>query len=246
MAKWSEATVPRKHPLMEPLYGGKTACEILGVLFQQQPIRDDYDNVRHYWQSQKPGLDFEKQWRRAVHDGFIAGTALPEKNPDLKTDTITAAMNSKKSGATGLELVFRPDPSVWDGRFANNGWLQECARPVTKLTWDNAVLVSPALAQRNQLTTDDVVELEFNGRKLRGPVWVQPGQAENTVALQLGYGRSRVGRVGRGGGFNSYLLRGLNSLWCSAGLKISRLNDRHHLDTTQTHHNLHGPERQIY
>jgi MoCo/4Fe-4S cofactor protein with predicted Tat translocation signal len=241
-----DGTVTLQQPLIEPLYGGKTAFEILGILFRQQPIRDDYENVREYWQSQKPGPDFETQWRRAVHDGFIAGTALPEKKPGLKTEAITTALNSNKSGGTELELVFRPDPSVWDGRFANNGWLQECARPVTKLTWDNAVLVSPALAQRNQLTTDDVVELEFNGRKLRGPVWVQPGQAENTVALQLGYGRSRVGRVGRGVGFNSYLLRDSQSLWRGAGLKITKLNDRQHLVATQTHHNLHSPERQIY
>jgi molybdopterin-containing oxidoreductase family iron-sulfur binding subunit len=241
-----DGTVTLQQPLIEPLYGGKTAYEILGVMFQQQPIRDDYENVRQYWQTQKSWPEFEQGWRRAIHDGFIANTALPEKHLSLKTDGITAALASKGSGPTGLELTFRPDPSVWDGRFANNGWLQECARPVIKLTWDNAVLVSPALAQRNQLTTDDVVELELNGRKIRGPVWIQPGQAENSIALQLGYGRDRVGRVGRGVGFNANLLRDSKSFWCGSGVKITKLDQRQHLVATQTHHNLHSSERQIY
>ena len=112
-----------------------------------------------------------------------------------------------------IEVNFRPDPNLWDGRFANNGWLQECPKPLNKLTWDNAVLISPALAQRYQLTTNDVVELNFRGRSLRAPVWVMPGQAEDSLTLHLGHGRERVGRVGAGVGFNAYLLRASDALW---------------------------------
>jgi molybdopterin-containing oxidoreductase family iron-sulfur binding subunit len=147
---------------------------------------------------------------------------------------------------SGIEITFRPDPSIWDGRFANNGWLQECAKPVSKLTWDNAVLLSPALAQQQKLANGDMVELELNGRKVRGPVWVQPGQAEQTVTLHLGYGRERVGRVGSGVGFNANQLRTSDSFWLGGGLKISKLEKNHPLVATQTHHDLHSPERQIY
>jgi MoCo/4Fe-4S cofactor protein with predicted Tat translocation signal len=241
-----DGTVSLQQPLIEPLYGGKTAHEILGTLFQQQPIRDDYEIVHEHWQAQKQWPDFEKGWRRGVHDGLIKNSALPEKQVGLKTEAITGALSAKKKDAGGIEVIFRPDPSIWDGRFANNGWLQECARPVSKLTWDNAVIISPTLAQRNQLTTNDVVELELSGRKIRGPVWIQPGQAENTVTLHLGYGRERVGRVGRGVGFNANLLRALESFWSGSGLKITKLAERYPLVATQTHHSLHSPERQIY
>ena len=241
-----DGTITMQQPLIEPLYGGKSACEMVGVMFQQQPIRDDYEVLRDFWQSQKRWDDFDKGFRQAIHDGFIAKTALPERHVTLKTDAITKALESSKNQPAGLALTFRPDPSVWDGRFANNGWLQECAKPVYKLTWDNAVLISPALALSHQLETQDVVELEFNGRKIRGPVWVLPGQAENTVTLTLGYGRERVGRVGRGVGFNAYLLREAGSLWAGNGLKITKLPARYSLSTTQMHHNVHSPERQVY
>ncbi|HWD90925.1 MAG TPA: TAT-variant-translocated molybdopterin oxidoreductase [Verrucomicrobiae bacterium] len=241
-----DGTISLQQPLIEPLYGGKSAHEILGAIFQQQPMRDDYEVVREHWQAEKKWPDFEKDWRRAVHDGVIANTALPEKQVSVKMEAITEALATEKKNAEGIEVVFRPDPSIWDGRFANNGWLQECARPVSKLTWDNAVILSPVLAQRNQLATNDVVELELNGRKIRGPVLIQPGQAENTVTLHLGYGRERVGRVGRGVGFNAGLLREAKSFWRGSGLKMTKLAGSYSLAATQTHHNLHNPERQIY
>ncbi|HEY2081383.1 MAG TPA: TAT-variant-translocated molybdopterin oxidoreductase [Verrucomicrobiae bacterium] len=241
-----DGTISLQQPLIEPLYGGKTAHEILGAIFQQQPIRDDYEVVREHWQAEKKWPDFDKGWRRAIHDGVVEGTGLPEKHVSLKTEAITGALGAERKSANDIEVVFRPDPSIWDGRFANNGWLQECARPVSKLTWDNAVIISPALAQRRQLATNDVVELELNGRKIRGPVWIQPGQAENTVTLHLGYGRERVGRVGRGVGFNAGLLRDSKSFWSGSGLQMTKLADHYPLVATQTHHNLQSPERQIY
>ncbi len=244
-AKSFDGTISLQQPLIEPLYGGKTAQQILGVLLQQ-PMRDDYETVLAYWQSQKRWPGFEKGWRRALHDGLIADSALPEKRVVIKSDAIISELNLDKKPPSGIEVVFRPDPSIWDGGFANNGWLQECAKPVSKLTWDNAVIVSPALAQQSQLATGDVVELELNGRKLRGPVWIQPGQAEQTVTLHLGYGRERAGRIGRGVGFNANLLRTSDSFWSGSGLKITRLNERHPLVATQTHHNVHSPERQIF
>lgn len=248
-AKSFDGTVSFRQPLIVPLYGGKTVYEILGAMFQQQPVRDDYEIIREHWRAQNQGSDFEKDWRRAVHDGVVAKTALPEKKVTLKQESISTASNGTQSTGGNqqtTELIFRPDPCLWDGRFANNGWLHECAKPINKLTWDNAVIVSPALAQRNQLANDDVVELELNDRKVSGPVWIQPGQAENTITLHLGYGRQRVGRVGTGVGFNANLLRTSDSFWRADGVKLTKLNDQHHLVTTQDHHSLHSPDRQIF
>src|SRR5205807_2853681 len=144
---------------------------------------------------------FEQGWRRALHDGLISDTSFPPKRVQVKSENLktpsTAQHQSptanRHSALTDLELHFRPDPNVWDGRFANNGWLQECPRPVSKLTWDNALLISAALAQRHHLASDDVVELSLQKRTLRAPVWIMPGQAENSVTLPLGYGRERAG-----------------------------------------------------
>src|SRR5204862_239503 len=116
----------------------------------------------------------------------------------------------------------------------------------SKLTWDNAVLVSPKLAEREKLTNGDMVELSVGGRAVKAPVWIMPGQAENSVTIHLGYGRSRIGRVGSGVGFNAYRLRPATNPWFGRGLKIMKLGGHHRLATTQTHHNVEADERQIY
>src|SRR3954469_16789084 len=103
-------------------------------MLQPQPVRDDYENIRANWQTEKRWPDFEKGWRRTLHDGLVADTSLPEKHVSLKTDALSEASSFKKGAPTGIEITFRPDPSIWDGRFVNNGWLQECAKPISKLT----------------------------------------------------------------------------------------------------------------
>jgi molybdopterin-containing oxidoreductase family iron-sulfur binding subunit len=145
-----------------------------------------------------------------------------------------------------LEICFRPDPGIWDGRFANNGWLQECPRPITKLTWDNALLISPSLAEKHRLRNDDVVELGFQERTLRAPVWITPGQAENSLTLPLGFGRERAGHVGNGVGFNPNPLRVSDAFWSASGVTLRKTGTRYHLVATQTHHQLDSPERQVY
>jgi molybdopterin-containing oxidoreductase family iron-sulfur binding subunit len=139
-----------------------------------------------------------------------------------------------------LEVVFRPDPTLWDGRFANNAWLQELPKPLTKITWDNAALVSPATAERLGVTNEDVVELRFGGQARRAPVWIMPGQAENSITVHLGYGRTRAGRVGTGAGFNAYILRTSYAPWIGAGLEIIKLDERYPLACTQHHHSMEG------
>ncbi len=141
-----------------------------------------------------------------------------------------------------MELAFQSDPTIGDGRHANNGWLQELPKPVTKLTWDNAALLAPALAERLGVENGDVLALERGGRSVEAPAWVVPGHADRAVTLTLGYGRERVGRVGRGTGFNAYALRTSDAMWAGGGLKIRSTGRRMNLASTQTHFSMMGRE----
>jgi molybdopterin-containing oxidoreductase family iron-sulfur binding subunit len=236
-----DGTVSLVQPLIAPLYGGKSVHELLAVLMGQ-PERTSHQIVREYWQSQYRGDDFEMFWRTTLHDGAMAGTALPPRQLMYRggeVATLTASMvSAPASGA--LELVFRPDATVWDGRFANNGWLQELPEPLTKLAWDNAALVSPATAARLTLRNGDVVELRYERRMVRAPVWMVPGQADGVVTLPLGYGRWRAGHVGTGVGYNAYALRTTDALWFANGLEVRATGTRHPLATTQQHHSMEG------
>jgi molybdopterin-containing oxidoreductase family iron-sulfur binding subunit len=270
LESWSDTraydgTVSLIQPLIAPLYAGKSAHELLTVL-TDQPQRAGYDILRAYWQNQHAtgsipgtaGKDFEYFWRTSLHDGLIAGTALPLISPSLKearnwgleTGTQNTGQSHASSPQPALEVVFRPDPTVYDGRFANNGWLQELPKPLTKLTWDNAALMSPATATRLGLSYNigtagdvahaDVIELQYRGRTVRAPVWIVAGHADDAVTVSFGYGRTRAGRVGTGVGFNAYALRTSDALWYGAGLTIRKTGERYPLACTQLHHTLAG------
>jgi len=230
-----EGTVTIVQPLIEPLYQGISAHELLEA-FAGETARSAYDLVRATWQAGSEAADFEKQWRQVLSDGKtpgLGGEVVPENS---------AAVSPLPGGeiGNGLELVFRADPNLLDGRYANNGWLQELPKPFSKLTWDNAALVSPALAQREKLMNGDYVELSFRGRKLEAPIWILPGQAEHTVTLQLGSGRQRAGRVGTNKGYNAYKLRTSDTLWQGTGLTIRKTGRREKFATTQNHFSIEG------
>jgi molybdopterin-containing oxidoreductase family iron-sulfur binding subunit len=238
-----DGTVTIRQPLITPLYGGRSAHEILAVL-TRSPIQSGYEIVRATWKDHKgPTGDREVDWRTAVHDGLIAGTAHPAREVTLRTDEL-AKLTAAPVGP-GLEIVFRPDPTLWDGRFANNGWLQELPKPLTKLTWENAALISPKLAEeRGLLNFKDVgdvrhelVELHYEGRVVIAPVLVTPGQADDSVTIFLGHGRTRAGHVGSGVGFNAYRLRTADAPDFGAGLDIQRTGRTTQLASTQ-HHRL--------
>jgi molybdopterin-containing oxidoreductase family iron-sulfur binding subunit len=152
-----------------------------------------------------------------------------------------------------LEIAFAADPTIFDGRFANNGWLQELPKPLTKLTWDNAVLLSPKLAEQLGITQrvginggehgqsiTDLVELEVNGRSLRAAACIVPGHAENSITLHFGYGRTAAGHVGNGAGFNTYTIRTSTAPWFSTGVKIRKISEQYTLACTQVHHSMEG------
>jgi molybdopterin-containing oxidoreductase family iron-sulfur binding subunit len=243
LESWSDAraadgTVTVIQPLIAPLYDGRTAHELVGAMLQADAGQSSHDIVRAHWQERTGliGPEFERFWRKALHDGMVAGTAAAEK-------TVTARPVDPASvprGGEGREIVFRPDPTVYDGRFANNGWLQELPKPHTTLTWDNAALVSPATARRLGVDRGQVVELRYRGRAVEAPVWVQPGQAPDSVTVHLGYGRRRVGRVGRGAGFDAYALRTTGAIGSGYGLEIRPTGARYALAATQNQQAMEG------
>ena len=179
---------------------------------------------------------FDREWRRWLHDGVVAGSAF---EPKLVTPQAAPAAPAAPAAA-GLDVVFRPDPSVYDGRFANNAWLQELPKTLTKLTWDNAALVAPGTAARFNLVSGDMVRLTHEGRSLEVPVWLAPGQALETLTLHLGYGRARAGRTGTGLGFNVNALRTSAAPDTISGVQLAKTGDSYTLASTQDHWSLEG------
>ncbi|AMV40892.1 TAT-variant-translocated molybdopterin oxidoreductase [Planctomyces sp. SH-PL62] len=240
----ADGTCSLQQPLIEPLYQGRSASDVLAALLGEVGVPGQ-ELVRSYWRTRLPAETFEQTWRKALRDGVVDLPAPAEK----AAETPTAAKLDKVQwpgpavlAADELEIVFRPDPTIWDGRYANNGWLQELPKPLTTLTWDNAALVSPALAKRLGLEDQQVVLLEFRSSIVEAPVLITPGQAEDTVTVHLGYGRARAGRVGNGIGFDAYRLRRSDAPWAAVGLKLTATTKRIPLAITQHHHRTEGRE----
>ncbi len=231
-----DGTVTIQQPLIAPLYGGRSALELLAA-FGERPERGGREIVREHWQGARPGADFEAAWRRWLHDGVVPGTALAPKTVAVRPDVLRAA---PRAAGAGLEVVFRPDPTLHDGRFANNAWLEELPKPITSVTWDNPVLLGPAAAERLGVASEDEVELEHGGRKVRAPVFVVPGHADGSLTVLLGHGRRRAGRVGTGVGFDAYRLRTADAPWIADGVTLRRTGRRRPLATVQHHHRMEG------
>jgi len=234
-----DGTVSIVQPLIAPLYMGKSANEFVSAL---SGISDatGYDLVRAYWQKQHTGADFEAFWRKSLNDGWIEGTTYSAKSVAAKNATTTAPAATPE--ANSLEVNFRRDPSIYDGQFANNGWLQELPKPMSKLTWDNAMLVGPKMASREGLSTEDLVTIELNGRKITAPVWIQAGHPDNSVTVYLGYGRTRAGRAGTGTGFDAYPLRTTSALWFATGGKLTKTGETYKLASTQGYQTMDTPD----
>lgn len=286
-----DGTVTIIQPLIQPLYEGKTAYELLAI-FTDKYDRKPYDMVKTFWQTQRnqpqaqptptaqapapterapaaaapavgPSADFETWWRQSIHDGFIANSAFQPKtvslNPGWMTNLVPFEVPNDPNAAEKFELVFRTDPSIYDGRFANNGWLQELPKALTKVTWDNVAIVSPNSAQQIANAKDNggatkgrehyvpLVEIaNEEGQTITAPLWVMPGQPDGVVTLHLGYGRRLAGKVGSGNdgeqvGFDAYKIRPSFAPWFTTGAKITNTGRDYQLATTQLHFNLEDP-----
>ena len=280
---WSDArtidgTVSIVQPLIQPLYGGKSAHEIVATL-SERPERNGYDIVREFWSAAaasgrfgetgsggaaaaagpaalKPsqpastqpaaspapaggvGSAFELQWRTWLHDGVIAGTAGTATTTPVAADVATRLTAS--TPIEGMEINFRRDPTIYDGRFGNNGWLQELPKPMSKLTWDNAALIAPATAEANELHNGDIISIKVgNLEPVEVPVWIIPGHAKDSMTVFVGYGRQHAGRIGNGTGFDVYRLRESANPFIAAA-QITRTGDHYDLAATQDHWSIEG------
>ena len=249
----SDGTLVAIQPLIAPLFDGMTELEFLarvGGFGTTNP----YEIVRETFSTLASTLGFEETWKRFLHDGFFTGekprvivAALnwPGINPVL-AQVKPATAPTKDS----LEVIFHRDYKVDDGRYNNNGWLQELPDPITKIVWENVFLLSAATFKALGYTQKDNesghafvpwVKLTLNGRSVEGPAWIVPGQADNTVGVALGYGRTKAGRVGNGAGFNAYLLRTGDADYIAAGATLSATSAKPYpVSTTQSHWAMEG------
>jgi molybdopterin-containing oxidoreductase family iron-sulfur binding subunit len=227
---WSDArafdgTVTITQPLIEPLYAGKSAHEILTILLGK-PDNTSHDIVKANWQSQAKG-DFDAMWKTSLHNGVVEGTASA-----TIAATGSVALPALGTSEANFEIVFRPDPTIGDGTWANNGWLQELPKPQTKITWENTVYVSTKDAEAKKLSEGDVVKITVNGKSVTGPVFVVPGHAVGSATIFLGYGRKNSGRVGTDIGYNAYSIQDAATPYVAAG-SIDKTGDSVKLANTQ-------------
>jgi molybdopterin-containing oxidoreductase family iron-sulfur binding subunit len=245
LESWSDAraydsTVSIVQPMIDPLYGGKTAHHFFQSLLDE-PGLSPYEAVRETWKPVIKG-DYEAGWRKALHAGWIADSAyVPRFAAPFIPRSISLLPNvPAPSSKESLEIIFRPDPNVYDGRWANVGWLQELPKPVTNLSWDNAAIVSGATLTKYGLEEDDIVELTVNGRKVNAPVIVAPGHPDDSVTVHLGYGR-QTGRVAGGAGFNAYLIRTSDAPFYVTGT-MKKLVGKWGVAVTKSHFQDHRPK----
>jgi molybdopterin-containing oxidoreductase family iron-sulfur binding subunit len=234
---WSDAraydgTVSIVQPMIEPLYGGRSAHDVFQTLLSNPDV-GPHEAVRETWKSTIKG-DFETGWRKALHDGWIAGTAYAGGGKAGGFSGTVPTPSAKDS----IEINFRPDPNIYDGRWSNVGWLQELPKPVTNLSWDNAAIISGATLTKLGLEEDDIVEITAGNGRVKAPVIVAPGHPDNSVTVYLGYGRQFAGRVGSGAGFNAFLVRSTSAPFTATG-SIKKIEGKWGVAITKSHYQDH-------
>ena len=247
-----DGTLTLSQPLIQPLFESRTDHEMLAAMVGLPQA--GYDIVHDAWlkyltpksgntlqpSTIDPAADPEKRWQKALHDGLLEHSAFPPKTVSLKSGWESILPPPLYLPPDALEIVFRPDASAWDGRFANNAWLMELPRPLTKIVWDNAALISPATAARFTLAEGDMVEISSGSRKLTVPASLLPGHPDNSITLHLGYGRTRGGKVATGVGSNAYILRDSVSPYQAVGVTLHKTGEKYQLVSVRAHSSREG------
>jgi molybdopterin-containing oxidoreductase family iron-sulfur binding subunit len=240
-ARTSDGTLVPVQPLIQPLFGGLTELEFLARVAGETQT-SPYEIVRATFAGS------EEAWKEFLFKGFLEASEaqpvdlkfsgkVPAPN-DKSINTQVTGDNEQGSLSNNLEVIFYRDTKMDDGRYANNGWMQELPDPITKMTWDNAVLVSRKTARELDVQNGDVVEITLNGRNVRGPIWTQPGMADYSLGLALGYGQERAGRVGAGVGFNAYKI--FTGKYIETGATVRKTGETHVIACTQNHWSMEG------
>ena len=228
-AATGEGVVLPVQPLIQPLFGGLTELEFLARVAGEAQT-SPFEIVRATFG------DSEEEWKKFLFRGFENPKPAESGTPTLAIKP--GSPGSARPSASLLEAIFHRDSKVDDGRYANNGWMQELPDPVTKMTWDNAVLVSRQTAKDLGVANGDIVEITLSGRSVKGPIWVQPGMADYSLGLALGYGREKAGRVGTGVGFNAYKI--FSGKYIEPMAQVKKTGETHILACTQHHWSMEG------
>ncbi|WP_185961348.1 4Fe-4S dicluster domain-containing protein [Telmatospirillum sp. J64-1] len=231
-ARAVDGTAIIMQPMIRPLRNGIEAAAILPAVLGQRVSA--LDEVRATWAGP---LGSEDAWRRALHDGLVEGSAPPPVAVQVRP---VPPVPPPEGPPQGLEIVFRPDPTIWDGRFANNPWLQELPKPLNKIVWDNVALISSGTAQALGVRNGALIQVTAGGRSVNVPAWIMPFQAEDTVTLFLGYGRRQGGRLATGIGYDAYTLRPAASPWRLTGASLARAGGQARIAETQLYHEMGG------
>jgi molybdopterin-containing oxidoreductase family iron-sulfur binding subunit len=231
----SDGTRAVIQPLIAPLFPSVTSAELIDLMIGNG--RKGYEIVRAAWQ-QSFATGFEASWRKLLHDGCELPTP-PSQVPALKPVSLVEAVRALPPEKPGIEVTFHPDSHTWDGRFANVGWMQEMPDQMTKETWGNAAQVSPATATKLGIGDGDVVEIAVGGKSIRIPAIVAPGQAEDSIAVTVGQGRT-TGTVASGVGVNTAPIRTSGAFWYATGATVTKTGATAEIARTQTHHTMEG------
>ncbi|MCF7797824.1 MAG: TAT-variant-translocated molybdopterin oxidoreductase [Lentisphaeria bacterium] len=239
-ARSADGTLSVIQPLIDPLFDSRNAIEVL-ALINTGSLPKAYELVRETWQSLVSG-PFETAWRRVLHDGVLVDSAVKTNRSGMSRNFSTYLRNNPfptdAADPASMEVVFAASTHTWDGRFANIGWLQELPDPNTKLTWDNAALMSHSTAEKLGVKNEDLVSLTVDGRQVSLPVWIMPGQADWTIVVALGFGRTKAGRIGNYVGQNTYQLRTTKALHFAGGVTVTPTRETYKLACTQDFHGL--------
>jgi len=242
LESWSDAraydgTISIVQPMIDPMYGGKSAFDVFQTLLENSQI-SAYDvvlaNAKTYIRTSAGG-DFAAGWRKALHDGWVEGTAFTAKAGGAGKSAV-ASFPVAAAASSGLEVSFRPDPSIYDGRFANVGWLQELPKQVTNLSWDNAAIMSMGTLAQLNLDESDPVKVSFDGREFIAPALMAPGHPDGVITVHLGFGRGvQAGRVAQGVGFDAYQIRRSDAPLFVAGVTAQKVPGTYDLCVTKVH-----------
>lgn len=238
MEMWGDAraydgTASLVQPVIAPLFGGKSPYELLAAMLGQGGI-DGFTLVQEYWRTQLNSDNFDRDWRVILSSGLVPdSTFLPVANLPQVSPSVFSGYFAVNSSA--LEIVFMPDETIWDGRFTNNAWLQELPKTLTKLTWDNAVVMNPEMAAQLQVKDNDLLEISLGDNSVQGAVYIQPGEPNGVIVVSLGYGRTAGGSILEGAGFNSYKIRTSNAPWFALDPQIRKTGATYDLARTHEH-----------
>ena len=224
-------------PQIRPLFDSRSALQVLNpVIFKED--RSSYDTIKKVWKdSIVKESNFERNWEKVLHDGVYSKSLIKSKKVRSAKKVSTAVLSKDQILETDkFEVIFTPSSSVYDGRYANNGWLQEIPKPITSLTWDNVAFISMKVAKKLNIKNGQMIQVSLGNASIKVPAWIVPGQNKKTITLELGYGREFSGRIGSGVGFNVYPLRTSTNMGCAMNASIKVLNETYPIASTQDHY----------